>query len=293
MSGFLQPEQRTILVKFLAYLGLVRWYNLLLIAIAQYFCAVQLFQAGHILSAILNPQLHLIVLSFNLIIAGGYLINAFYDLEKDLANQPQKLIIGRVISKSFALNTYLLFNFLGVLIAFGVSAKIGLFCVLLAFFTWFYSHKVKKLAFAGNLLATSMSISSLFILAIYYHQLPNQIIMYALFMGSIELARSLVKDIESIKGDLLFGYRSIPLILGIKKTKWIIGFLFATTLIPLTYFQQTLLASQAKWVFFVGLCLLLFAMVILYQAKTRKQFEKVNNILKINLILGVISILFS
>ncbi|MDX5321915.1 MAG: ubiquinone biosynthesis protein UbiA, partial [Bacteroidota bacterium] len=112
MSEYLNQEQRTVLVKFLAYLGLVRWHNLGLIALAQYLAAIFLLnREAEAISILLQPGLHFLVLSSSLIIAGGYLINAFYDMEKDLANNPKKLIMGRIISKTFALNTYLLFNF--------------------------------------------------------------------------------------------------------------------------------------------------------------------------------------
>ncbi|NBV05045.1 MAG: ubiquinone biosynthesis protein UbiA, partial [Cytophagia bacterium] len=56
---------------------------------------------------LLDRELWLIVIGTASMLAGGYLINAYYDLEKDMANHPRKVIVGRVIHPSQALRAWL------------------------------------------------------------------------------------------------------------------------------------------------------------------------------------------
>jgi len=78
---------RYILFKIWALLSMVRWINVLVIAIALYLSAMYLLNDGISKWEILkNPRLHLEVIALSLFIMSGYIINAFYDLEKDLIN---------------------------------------------------------------------------------------------------------------------------------------------------------------------------------------------------------------
>lgn len=291
MAQYLTPKQRTNLVKFLAYLGLVRWYNLSLIAIAQYLAAVFLLNRN--LSAIeilSDPKLHLLVLSCGMVIAGGYVINAFYDIEKDLANRPKKLIIGRIISKSFSLRTYLIFNFIGLLIGWFLGFQVFLFLAMFAFLLWFYSHKLKKITFIGNLTATFLSVCSFFAVCVFYMQISKAIVFYVIFLILAELIRELVKDMEAIKGDIAFGYSTVSIALGIPKTKKLIYLLMFTGLIPIVLVYQ--LQGWVPVMYFLSLAFFLWmiAAFMLHFAQERKDFAAVNSLLKVVIVLGVFSI---
>src|SRR5699024_5196206 len=87
-------------------------------------------------------HLFLIVLASTLSIAAGYLINNFYDSEKDLINRPQKTILDSYVGQKTKLSTYFILNFLAVIIASAVSFRAVLFFSVYVFFLWFYSHKL-------------------------------------------------------------------------------------------------------------------------------------------------------
>lgn len=291
MSEYLNKKQRTILVKFLAYLGLVRWHNLGLVALAQYLAAIFLLNPNKsFLQIIANPGLHFLVFSSGLIIAGGYLINAFYDMEKDLANRPKKLIMGRIISKSFALNTYLLFNFTGLLIGFVLGWRVFLFYGVFSFLLWFYSHKLKKMPFIGNLTATFLSVCSFFVVCVYFWQLSWTIVLYVIFLVLAELIREIVKDMEAIKGDIVFGYKTVSVVLGIEKTKSLIYGLMLLGVLPI--FLVYKLQGWGPVMFFLlfAFFLWMIAALMLTYSKERKDFAAVNTLLKVIIVLGVLSI---
>jgi len=291
MREYLTRRQRTILVKSLAYLGLVRWHNLGLVALAQYLAAIFLLNPTKThLEIIANPGLHFLVFSSGLIIAGGYLINAFYDIEKDLANRPKKLIMGRLISKNFALNTYMLFNFTGLGIGFLLGWRVFLFYGVFSFMLWFYSHKLKKMPLIGNLTATFLSVCSFFVVCVYFWQLSWTIVFYVLFLIVAELIREIVKDMEAIKGDIVYGYKTVSVVLGIKKTKSLVYGLMALGILPI--FLVYKLQGWGPVMFFLlfAFFLWMIATLMLAYSKERKDFAAVNTLLKVIIVLGVLSI---
>ena len=86
--------------------------------------AIQIFIYESSFSYLIHYQglnLHLYVLSIDLIVVGGYLINAFYDFEKDMINQPEKTYFNRLVSKRSCLNIYMLCNILGLLFTFLIN----------------------------------------------------------------------------------------------------------------------------------------------------------------------------
>ena len=101
----------------------VRIQNLLILVFAQYFAVFFLSNSGHtIKSVLLDPNLFLLSLSTVLIAAGGYLINDYYDIKIDYVNRPQKVVIGRSISRRIAISLHTSFNFLGIAIGIFLSS---------------------------------------------------------------------------------------------------------------------------------------------------------------------------
>ena len=97
----IHPDKNlTIFVKLLAMLSLVRWYNVLLITIGLYLSALFMLQENELKIAILkDTSLHINIIAIAFLIMAGYIINAFYDFEKDMINHPITTIFGRIISK--------------------------------------------------------------------------------------------------------------------------------------------------------------------------------------------------
>ena len=88
----LTRRNKFVLLKLLSLFSVVRGYNILVIVLAQYLTSIFIF-APHISlrRILLDPNLFVIVLASTGVIAAGYIINKFYDKEKDLINRPQNL----------------------------------------------------------------------------------------------------------------------------------------------------------------------------------------------------------
>jgi 4-hydroxybenzoate polyprenyltransferase len=292
MATYFSSAQRVFVIKSLVFFSLVRWYNLLLIAAAQYLTAIKILNPHHYttLQVLANPQLHWIVFSTALIIAGGYLINAFYDYEKDLANHGEEVILNRIISKRFAINAYMVCNTLAVLIGLVLNIKLALFYVLLTFLLWFYSHKLKKLPLLGNFCASFLAVSAFLSICIFYWEINKLIVLYAVYIGLIALIREIVKDIEAIKGDMLFGYKTFPVVFGIKKTKLLVAPLMLLC-VPIGYFLFTYLSPHYSSIYFsVSLTGIFIWMFYFIFSSNEKHFRQTDNYYKLLIVLGVLNI---
>ena len=86
-----KPKKYSFLYKFLSLLSVVRGYNIIIVVIAQYLAAIFIFSPEKSLKEIVfNLDLYFIVLSTICVIASGYIINNFYDADKDAINKPLK-----------------------------------------------------------------------------------------------------------------------------------------------------------------------------------------------------------
>ena len=119
---------RLLLLKTLALFSVVRWWNIVLLIAAQYLTAIfVLNDPAHFLNTISDLLLHFLVLSTGLVVASGFIINNFYDKEKDLVNRPNQTAFELLLGQPTALNLYLLFNLLALVISAGISFRAVLF----------------------------------------------------------------------------------------------------------------------------------------------------------------------
>jgi len=239
-------------VRFLAFLSLIRWYNLFLVLVAQFLAArFVLVGKAEQWNWLLDRGLWGLALAGSILLAGGYVINAFYDMETDLANRPQEVIVGRVISKKHSLQAWLVLNGLGLTLSACLSARLFLFYFLYSGSLWLYSHKLRKYPLFGEIAAAFLSVSAFFAICVHYQSVNAGLLILAALFWILVLAREMVKKLISIKGDLVYGYRTFPIEYGLKQTRRLLLFLHATAVLPLLAFA--LLNQNTSTYFFAGL----------------------------------------
>lgn len=293
MSTLLNRKQRLLLYKFFALLSIVRWYNILLLVIAQYLAIFFVFaKEQSFLHTIADIEIHLIVLASSFVIAGGYIINSFYDLEKDLVNRPKDTLFDRLISKRTCLNFYFIFNLIGLGLASLASYRVLIFFGGFAFLLWFYSHKLKKMTFVGNLTSALLSVVPFFAVLLYYQTFTINVFVYGGFITLLILIRDMIKDLSGVKGDVIYGYQTVPVELGTPRAKNLIYLLMIFAFLPpvIIYFS---LHNHYIWTT-TGLVLLgvFVSAIMLFKAKTPKQYQNINNLYKLLILLGVFSVVF-
>lgn len=281
------------LLKILSFFSVIRGYNIVVVFLAQYLSAIFIF-GSHLraITVLKDFDLFLIIFSSALAIASGYIINNFYDTEKDLINRPNKSQLDRLVSKSTQLRTYFALNFVSVCMAGMVSWRAAVFYAVYIFLLWFYSHKIKKnYPIIGNLKASLLVLLPFFGILMHFANFSWGIFAHAFYLYLIILIREFVKDLENLKGDFANNYQTVPVRFGAKISKIIIAFLTVLTLLPayaLIWYYQV---GYMQYYFYVSSGLLLAFVIFLFEAQTQTDFKKLHILLKLIIILGVLSII--
>lgn len=278
-----------------ALLRLTRFWNLVIIGLAQY-CT-----AGFLIDSKLILDIHLLLLSAStiLIAAAGYVINDYYDIKIDLINKPERVVIGKNITRRYAILFHTSLSLSGVAIGFMLNWKIGVVNFLSAFFLWLYSNNLKRQPFIGNFLVAVLTGLSILIVTLLYKASPSfsplshsHIIIYSLFAFFMTLIREMIKDMEDLRGDNTFGCKTIPIIWGLRKAKYLVYtvlILFATSVFYINHIYVGLPMFYFVVFLFIPLGWLL---TLLIRADTIKDFYKLSQLCKVIMLLGTSSMAF-
>lgn len=271
------------LLRGLAFLGLIRWYNLAMVALAQVLAAGFLLDQFATIGwrFLIDRELWQIVGGTALMLAGGYLLNAFYDLEKDMANHPAKVIMGRVIRPSQALQAWIALSMLTILVIWPLGWRFLAYYALYGAGLWLYSHKLKRIPLLGNASAILLLMAAFMALVLYYRDANIPTLVFVFYVAVLEWIRGLVKDSQNVRGDAIYGYRTVPVVLGLRKTRNLLllsplGFL--PPLLWLTLFGKVhpffpyLLISQ--------MIVVLFALGLLWKSMNSQRLHTAQRLLK-------------
>jgi len=282
---------KDIFYKFISLFSVIRLYNIFIIIIAQYFTSIFIISIDTSISSILfDFQLFLLILSSSIAIASGYIINNFYDYEKDLINKPIKSKIDKVIRKRTKLSLYITLNFLCIYTSSLVSWRSVLFFTIYIFIIWLYSHKLKRILFIGNIVSSLLSVIPFFIILIYYKNFELIIFLYAIFLFLIVYMREIIKDLENIKGDFTLDYRTIPVVYGEKSSKYLLSIVSLLTLAIIYILLSGFDTGMMFYYYYFSIAVLLFFIIVLWKYDSKKYYNFLHNLLKFLIVLGVLSI---
>lgn len=285
------------------YFQLIRYQNLLLIAIMQLILRFGFLQTQNCNLALTDFQYILLVAATILIAAGGYVINDIFDQETDAINKPEKVIIGKTIKESSAYTFYACLTILGVCIGFYLSNVIdkpnfaALF-ILIAATLYFYATTLKQMPIIGNVVIAIILALSILLIPVFdlfpvineenkrqMGQIFNILLDYSIFAFLLHLIREITKDIEDFEGDTQQGMNTLAIQLGIPMTA---KFVAALCFIPLGLFSNymyryffmndlhiitiySLLCIIAPFIYFI---------IKIVNAKTKSEFHHLSSILK-------------
>ncbi|WP_034062440.1 geranylgeranylglycerol-phosphate geranylgeranyltransferase [Lacinutrix jangbogonensis] len=285
-------KQKHILLKFFSLFSVVRGYNILIIVIAQYLTSVYIFAHDKpAKKVLLDFNLLMLVLASASVVAAGYIINNFYDSEKDLINRPNKSMLDKLVSQNTKLSFYFVLNFSAIVMASYVSFNPVLFFSAYIFAIWFYSHKLKKRPVVGNIVSALLTIAPFFAIFIYYKNFDTVIFVHASFLFLVIAIRELTKDLENMKGDLALNYRTVSVVYGEQTSKKMITILIGLTLIPLYLLINRFQIGHMNYYFYGAVTLLIIFLFLLWNSTTKTHYVILHNILKVIIVAGVFSIL--
>lgn len=232
-----------------AFLNLIRFPNLLIIAFIQYvmryaviFPLVRLYGVEFQLSGF---TFFCIVFSTMCTAAAGYAINDYFDMKTDKINRPGKVVVGRAINRHKTVMTH------GILCAAGIflggyvtwranMPELVLVYLIVAGLLWLYSFTYKRQLLIGNIIiALFVALVPLMTLL----DIPPMYKSYGVFLLEQDanlnfavfwvlgiavftfltiLSHEIIKDVEAFEGDATYGCRSLPIIMGDRYAKWTI-----------------------------------------------------------------------
>ena len=284
-------KQKSILFKFLSIFSVVRIYNILIIVLAQYLTSIFILSDKKPFDVVFDFNLFLLILCSSLSIASGYIINNFYDQKKDVINKPIKSKIDDVVKNSTKLYFYFFLNFVVIFFASIISLRAIIFFSVYIFFLWFYSHKLKRLLFLGNLFYSLLTITPFFAILLYYKNIDLIIAAYALFLFFILLLKDITKDLKNLVGDFTENYQTIPVAFGEDFSRIIISLITFINVILIINLFINFSDGYMNIYYGISLILLLIFTFKLYNSKKVSDYLELHNILRLIIGLGVFSII--
>lgn len=279
-------------IKIFGLFSLVRGYNIVVLILAQYLTSRYILAPSSSFYEILfDLKLFYLVLATAFSTAAGYIINNFYDAEKDKINRPKKFLLEHLLSQQSQLVLYFLLNGATLIAAGAASFKAILFFTVYIFGIWIYSSSLKRLFWISNLFATLLAIIPFFAVTIYFKNFEAVVIYHASFLFLLILIRDIVKDLQNYKGDWVRSYQTLPIVFGNLKTKIIVSALIFLNSVPIFLLIHSHLGLMTYY-FYFSIPYLLFVLVLLWIGSTQKMYLWIHNLLKILILLGVIGIYF-
>ena len=309
---------------------LIRIQNLLIVALTQYmmrWCLIHPILQH--LTAVQNGELiripsldlqfsefnfFLLVLSTVFLTAAGYVINDYFDTKTDLLNHPGKVIVGKVIPRRVAMASHIMFNILGIgigaYIAFLVKMPFLVFIyIIVTGLLWFYSTTYKRQFLVGNLIVSVLT--ALVPLMVILFEIPllnrsyGQVLLdystnlnivvawvagFSFFAFITTLTREIIKDIEDFEGDNAYGRKTLPIVLGVTYSKWVvIGLNIATVaaliFVYFRYLQDNITLVYMTITLFVPYILLT---IKVYKADSKSDYHFASNLSKLIMLAGIV-----
>jgi 4-hydroxybenzoate polyprenyltransferase len=237
-----------------------------------------------------NTDMLILSLSTILIAAAGYVINDYYDIKIDYVNRPDRVVVGRFLKRRAILFIHAGFNTLGIAGGLYVSLELGLVNFFAAGLLWLYSNQLKRMPLWGNLSVAILTGLAVFVVYILFRESIFLFAAYSFFAFFISLIREIIKDLEDIEGDRKFDCKTLPIVLGQRKTKIVI---YLVSIIFIFVVAILLQREPKFWYVLGGLTLMLGLLnFILGQADKTLDYANLSRLSKQIMILGLISMIF-
>lgn len=227
-----------------------------------------------------------------LIDAGGNVINDYFDVEIDKVNKPNRPIPSGLISRGFALLIYFVLTTAGLFFASflnEVAFGIAFFSVFVIFL---YSYKLKGVPLVGNFTVAFMTGLAFVFAGSVVGNFRDSIFPFV-FAFLINFGREIVKDIEDIEGDSKAGIRTFPIVNGVERAVFISVLVFIVLILAtfVPYFVGIYNHFYALIILGVDVGLI-FVIISLIKDKSRQNLNRLSNILKFEMLIGLFAIYF-
>ncbi len=292
----LQKTEHTILYRLSQLLSLLlgaRIFVLIFLMFTLYVSTIFLIsQEADLRKIVFDIKIHGIIFCSILSIAAGGLINQFYDKEKDKMIMPFRSNLQRFLKQKYFLYFYLILNFLSLGIAAFLSFRIFIFFVIYQFVIWLYSHKLSKILLVNNLTYVLLSLYPFFGMLVYHQHFSVKLFWMAIFLFFLLLTIDVIKDLLTKKADLVFGYKTIPIVFGEKKTLNSLIVLLVVNMIVSGFIIESMDVKFYAYYFMSSIILFIFLIFPLMSFKASSWFW-IAHVLRLWVFVGVVFMLLN
>ena len=301
-----------------AFLRLIRWPNLVFIALTQmlfvYFVMLPVFANSNIQPNVHGTNFLLICISSVLIAAAGYIINDYFDLNIDQVNKPEKLVVEKIIRRRSTIIWHIFLSITGIAIGFYVDYTthiwlLGFSNAVCVFLLFIYSASLKQKFLIGNVLISLLTAWTILVVAwceynhlikinssLHADKILRETFLYAGFAFIISLIREVVKDMEDTEGDRKYGCRTMPIVWGINATKVFVA-VWLAVLTGILIIVQVYALRLGWWLSVLySLLAILIPLVwifkMLFPAQTPQHFHRISSAIKFVMFTGILSMIF-
>lgn len=294
------------------YLKLIRYQNLLFLALVQFLIEYALFRPLRVESDVDFFAFLGLVFATLCIAGAGNVINDIHDGEIDKINKPERVLIGKSIPETKAFIFYIILSVLGITMGGLISFVSGhpyfsFIFIFIPALLFYYSYYLKGIMILGNIVVSALVAFSLLLVALFH--LPTYLLAenkepyafvfqivfhYAIFAFCINYTREITKDLEDINGDKNAGLNTLPIVIGRRRTTRLVFLLGATIVFGTVYYIFHQLRDNILSMFyFIVLILvpLLYFCFKAWDAETKKEYAFLSKFLKIIMFLGMCSLL--
>jgi geranylgeranylglycerol-phosphate geranylgeranyltransferase len=242
-----------------------------------------------------SPSMNVFIaaLAASLAMASGNIINDIYDIEIDRINRPSRPFPSGLIKINFALFFYLILVLISIALSLLISQTAFTIVLMSHFVLFLYSKYLKKVPLIGNTTVAFLT-GLVFIFGGVAVGNPSAAIIPASFAFLINLIREIVKDMEDVEGDRKADAITFPIKFGFQKSKILI---LVITIFLVLFTLYPFLTKLYKIEFFIVVMILVnpilvFSIKLLFENNSSKDLKKISNLLKLNMVFGLIAIYF-
>jgi len=303
----------------LNFLRLIRIQNLLMVALTQlamrYMIINPMLMVNNFELQFSNLYFALLVIATMLLTAAGYIINDYFDRKTDLLNKPDKVVVGKFISRRMSMALHISFNIIGVALGFYISYAIGIYklgfiFVIISGVLWYYSTTYKRQFLIGNIIVALLTALVPLMVVVYEIPLLNRaygqalttyganfnvlfywIAAFSFFAFIVTLIREIIKDMEDLEGDDAYGRNTLPVVIGINTSKTVVISLILITIAMLIITEIRFLDLEISSLIYFALFLVIPFVLLMFwimKADNKNNYHRASILTKVIMLSGVL-----
>ena len=229
--------------------------------------------------------------SASLILSAGNIINDILDIETDKVSHPKRPLAAGKITVNQAKAEYVLLTVIALLLLFFINPQAFVIAITVTVLLFLYSYYFKTVLILGNIIVSILT-GLVFIYGGVAVNNPLAAVIPAVFAFLINLIREVVKDMQDVEGDLKQGVITFPGKFGFSSSKLLVAELTVLLILVTLYPFITRLYKIEFIILIMAVVnpLLVYNLKILFEDHSSSNLNKISNILKLIMFIGLIAI---